>query len=105
VTVPYGSKSCTLTKADEEKLRIFERRILRKIYGPTCENGAWRIKFSDELYSLYKDPDISFIHFPFIPNLEHRAPRSRYSESNNSSQDKVARTLKSEWRRTHLAKR
>jgi hypothetical protein len=54
VTVPYGSKSCTLTKADEEKLRIFERRILRKIYGPTCENGAWRIKFSDEIYSHVK---------------------------------------------------
>jgi hypothetical protein len=37
--VLYGSESWTLTKADEEKLRIFERRILR-IYGPTCENGV-----------------------------------------------------------------
>jgi hypothetical protein len=48
----------TLTKADEEELMIFERRILRRIYGPTCENGVWRIKYSDELYSLYKDLDI-----------------------------------------------
>jgi hypothetical protein len=29
----YGSESWTLTKADEEKLRTFERRILRRIYG------------------------------------------------------------------------
>jgi hypothetical protein len=21
---------------------------MRKIYGPTCENGVWRIKYSDE---------------------------------------------------------
>jgi hypothetical protein len=41
------------------KLRTFERRILRRIYGPTCETGVCRIKYSDELYSLYKDLDIA----------------------------------------------
>jgi hypothetical protein len=56
--VLYGTESWTFTKADEEKLRIFERRILRSIYGPTCEDGIWRIKYNDELYSLYKDADI-----------------------------------------------
>jgi hypothetical protein len=30
---------------------------LRRIYGLTCKN-VWRIKYSNELYSLYKDPDI-----------------------------------------------
>jgi hypothetical protein len=39
--VLYGSESWTLTKADEEKLSTFERKILR-IYGPTCENGVRR---------------------------------------------------------------
>jgi hypothetical protein len=48
-----------VTYSYEEKLRIFERRILRRIYGPTCENGVWRIKYNDELYSLYKDLDIT----------------------------------------------
>jgi hypothetical protein len=42
----YGSESWTLTIAYEEKLRIFERRILR-IYGPTCQNGVWKIKYND----------------------------------------------------------
>jgi hypothetical protein len=44
--VLYGSESWTLTKADEEKLRTFERRMLRKIYGPTCE------MVSGEKYSM-----------------------------------------------------
>jgi hypothetical protein len=45
-------------KTDEEKLMIFERRIMITIYGPTCQNGVWTIKCNDEQYSLYKDPDI-----------------------------------------------
>jgi hypothetical protein len=45
-------------KTDGEKLRIFEGRILRKIYGPTCENVVWIINYSYELHSLYKDPDV-----------------------------------------------
>jgi hypothetical protein len=31
---------------------------LRKIYGPTKENGQWRIKTNEELMSKYKAPDI-----------------------------------------------
>jgi len=32
------------------KLMIFERKILRKIFGPTKEeNGHWRIKTNEEL--------------------------------------------------------
>ena len=35
--VTYGSETWTLTKSDEN-LRIFERKILQKIYGPIQEN-------------------------------------------------------------------
>jgi hypothetical protein len=31
---------------------------LRNIYGLTCENGACRSKYNDELYILYVDPYI-----------------------------------------------
>jgi hypothetical protein len=30
----YGNESWNLTRKDENMLRIFERRILRRIYGP-----------------------------------------------------------------------
>ena len=41
-----------------QRLRSFENRILRKIYGPICEEGIWRIRYNFELYQLYKSPDV-----------------------------------------------
>jgi hypothetical protein len=34
-----GSETWILTKSDENSLRIFEGKILRKIYGPVQEGG------------------------------------------------------------------
>jgi len=31
---------------------------LRAIFGPTNDNGEWRIKYNNELYTLYKERDI-----------------------------------------------
>jgi hypothetical protein len=39
-------------------LMTCERKILRKIYGPTMENGQWRIKTNEELITKYKSQDI-----------------------------------------------
>jgi hypothetical protein len=49
---------CKSTKVNEDKLKIFERKILRKIYGPSYVSGVWRIKYNDELYKLFKEPNI-----------------------------------------------
>jgi hypothetical protein len=54
----YGAEAWTLTTADEQSLRVFERKILRKIYGPYCDSGVWRIRWNHELYGLYGDIDI-----------------------------------------------
>ena len=35
-------------------LMVFERKVLRKIFGPTYENGSWRIKTNQELDKLIK---------------------------------------------------
>jgi len=37
---------------------MFERKILQRIYGPTHERGCWRPRWNNELYSLYKEPNI-----------------------------------------------
>jgi hypothetical protein len=42
----------------EKMLMTWERKILRKLYGPTCENGHRRIKINSELESKYKSQDI-----------------------------------------------
>jgi len=39
-------------------LNTFERKILRRIYGPTHERGCWRPRWNNELYSLCKEPNI-----------------------------------------------
>jgi len=47
--VTYGSETWTFTKSDGNLLRIFERKILRKIYGPIQEGDIWRIRNNEEL--------------------------------------------------------
>ena len=42
-------------------ITCFERKILREIYGPSCVSGVARIKCNDELFSLYKEPNIGKI--------------------------------------------
>ncbi|KAJ4429599.1 hypothetical protein ANN_21785 [Periplaneta americana] len=48
----------TLSKKMEQQLMTWERKILRKIYGPKYENGHWRIRYNTELKTQYKSPDI-----------------------------------------------
>jgi phage tail tube protein FII len=36
----------------------WERKILKKMYGPTYANRSWRIKMTREIYNKFKSPDI-----------------------------------------------
>jgi hypothetical protein len=57
--VTYGCEAWTLTNRDEQYLRIFERKILRKIFGPVQnEGGSWRIRMNHELSKLIGNADI-----------------------------------------------
>ena len=59
--VLYGSESWNTTGRDEELLRVFERRVLRTIYGPIRENEDFRQRYNQELYNLYMEPSIAKI--------------------------------------------
>ena len=51
--VLYGCETRSLTLREECRLRVFENRILRRIFGPKrYENGEWRRLHNEELYSL-----------------------------------------------------
>jgi len=54
----YGSETRVLSKCDEDVLGVSERKILRAIFGPTDDNGEWRTKYNNELYTLYRESDI-----------------------------------------------
>jgi hypothetical protein len=44
---------------EEHRLRVFENRVLRKIFGPKREeDGSWRKLHNDELHTLYSSPNI-----------------------------------------------
>ena len=54
----YGSECWAMSQTDETALGVFERKILRKIYGPIIENGEYRRRWNHELYELYPDIDV-----------------------------------------------
>jgi hypothetical protein len=56
--VTYSSETWTLTAKDENILRIFERQILRKIFGPVNIDNIWRIRNNIEIDTLIEGADI-----------------------------------------------
>jgi hypothetical protein len=48
-----------MTVIEQNRLLVFERRVLRKLYRPTQDNdGTWRIKTNEELDILIKKKNI-----------------------------------------------
>ena len=57
--IAYGCEAWMLPSRNEQPLRIFERKILRKIFGPVQdENGFCRIRKNHELKELLGNADI-----------------------------------------------
>jgi hypothetical protein len=56
--VPYGCETWSLTVREEHKLRVFENRVLRRIFGPKRNGVAvgWRKLHNEELHNLYSSP-------------------------------------------------
>ena len=70
--VTYESETWILTKSDKNLLRIFERKILRRIYGPVQEGDIWRIKNNEELNrSINREDIVKFIKSQRIRWLGH----------------------------------
>jgi hypothetical protein len=58
--VLYGCDTWSLTLREEHRLRVFQNRVLRRIFGPKRYEvmGEWRRLHSGELHNLYSSPDI-----------------------------------------------
>jgi hypothetical protein len=50
----------TLSPREEHRLRVFENRVLRRIFGPKRDEvtGEWRKLHNEELHNMYSSPDI-----------------------------------------------
>jgi hypothetical protein len=57
--VLYGCETWSLTLREEHRLRVSEKRELRRIFGPKREeDGPCRKLHNDELHNLYSSPNI-----------------------------------------------
>jgi len=65
--VLYGCETWSLTLWEERRLRVFENRVLRRVFGSKRDEvtGEWRKLHNEELKDLY-----------FLPNIE-RVVKSR----------------------------
>jgi hypothetical protein len=58
--VLYGCETLSLTLREEHRLRVFENRVLRRIFGPKRDEvtGGWRKLHNEEMHDLYCLPSI-----------------------------------------------
>jgi hypothetical protein len=58
--VLYECETWSLTIREENRLGVFENRILRRIYGRLREemSGGWRKLHNEEHHNLYSSPGI-----------------------------------------------
>jgi hypothetical protein len=71
-TVTYSCEIWILKETIINKLSVFERNPLRKIFGPKNENGIWRTKTNQELDEIIKHKNIiNFIRAQRLGWLGH----------------------------------
>jgi hypothetical protein len=58
--VLYGCETWPLTLREEHRLRVFENRVLRRIFEPKRDEvtGGWRKLHNEELHNVHSSPSI-----------------------------------------------
>ena len=61
--VSYGCETWSLILKVERRLRVFENRVLRRIFGPRRDEvtGEWRKLYNEELTDMYSSHTIIWV--------------------------------------------
>ena len=56
----YGCETWSLTLREEHRLRMFENRVLRRVFGAKRDEVTeeWRKLHNEKLHALYSSPNI-----------------------------------------------
>jgi len=54
----YASETWPLSKINEQRLSLFERKVLQCIFGVQQQKETWRERYRYELYETFKEPNI-----------------------------------------------
>ena len=82
----YGCETWLLILRKERRLRVFENRVLSRLFGPMRDEVTvkWRKQHNEELNDLYSSPD--FIRV-FHKNNEMGGPCNTYGEKRGAYRD------------------
>ncbi|KAJ8946766.1 hypothetical protein NQ318_018975 [Aromia moschata] len=53
-----GREVWTLKQEEVQTIEIWERKVLRKIFGAKMKGGRWERRTNREIYDLFKEPNI-----------------------------------------------
>jgi hypothetical protein len=101
--VTYGAETLTMSAADENALHVFERKVVRRIYGPVREGERWRIRSIRELVEILRGEDIvKFVKSQRLAWLGHveRMDEVRMSRREEGDVEGQGRGGYRAWRRT-----
>jgi hypothetical protein len=58
--VLHGCKTSSLTIREEHRLKVFENRVLRRIFGPKRDEvtGGYRKLHNEKIHNVYSSPNI-----------------------------------------------
>ncbi|GFV53238.1 uncharacterized protein TNCV_1065971 [Trichonephila clavipes] len=80
-----------MSRTDEIMISIYERKILRFIFGAIQENGTCRRRSNLELYQSYKESDI--VNFIKIQRIKWAGPVVRMGENHTTKKSSMPNQL------------
>ena len=72
MTLKNASETWTVSEINGRLLSLFERKVLRCIFGAKRETGTWQKRYNYELYETFKGPNtVSYFNVKRLPWAEH----------------------------------